>query len=472
MYNENESIASYVDKPQTVSGGGESPKQNPQQQRVARTMAIIASIVVVLAGVKLASSIVAPVLLALFIAIILLIPLRWLQQAGCPAFLSYFIVLGCSLALLASLSYFVVISMNDFTGKILKYKDTFSQKYTQLVSTLKNYGVDISKISRESSETEKEEAKQSEMKTAALLSAETQQTGVDNPPGKTEENSEKPTAPEKTAKKDGENEEPTAINPITYLLQPAVNEDTPAANPEDVEEWVHKVQSEKQQSLLVIDPEKVLAGITGLIFHLRDFIESGFLVVVFSIFFLFEASQFSAKVDVAFGKEGVINNRHFHQIAQDVRHYLVLKSIINVASGGAAMFVYCMFDVPAWFFWGVLAYFLYFIPNIGGTLAAVIPGLLIFANWGLFGVLLYAVCLVAIECTIAYGFEPRFLGHGLGLSTVVILLTLVLWGWILGPIGLFLAAPLTVMLKIILQAFPETKWLAIMLGDFRDRRKV
>jgi predicted PurR-regulated permease PerM len=53
----------------------------------------------------------------------------------------------------------------------------------------------------------------------------------------------------------------------------------------------------------------------------------------------------------------------------------------------------------------------------------------------------------------------------LGLSTVVIILSLLVWGWIFGPIGLFLAAPLTIMVKIILQAFKETEWIAILLGD-------
>jgi predicted PurR-regulated permease PerM len=61
------------------------------------------------------------------------------------------------------------------------------------------------------------------------------------------------------------------------------------------------------------------------------------------------------------------------------------------------------------------------------------------------------------------------LGHGLRLSTQVISLTLFFWGFLLGPIGLFLAAPLTVMIKIILQAFPETRWLAIFLDANREQ---
>jgi predicted PurR-regulated permease PerM len=79
------------------------------------------------------------------------------------------------------------------------------------------------------------------------------------------------------------------------------------------------------------------------------------------------------------------------------------------------------------------------------------------------------VCLTAIECALAYGIDPKILGHGLGISTVVIILSLIFWGWLLGVIGLFLAAPLTVMVKIILQAFKETEWAAVLIGDGSHR---
>ena len=133
------------------------------------------------------------------------------------------------------------------------------------------------------------------------------------------------------------------------------------------------------------------------------------------------------------------------------------------------MFVYWMFGIHTWFFWGIVAFFMYYIPNIGGTLAAVIPGIFIMMIHGPIGVLIYAVCLVTLECTIAYGIEPKMLGHGLRLSTLVIILSLFFWGFLLGAIGLFLAAPLTVMIKIILQAFPETRWLAIFLDGSGDK---
>ncbi|MDR3198920.1 MAG: AI-2E family transporter, partial [Planctomycetaceae bacterium] len=237
-------------------------------------------------------------------------------------------------------------------------------------------------------------------------------------------------------------------------------------SPEVITEMLNK-QDREQPSLIALSPESVMYWVTKSLVELRHVAEGGFLVLIFTVFMVFEAARFPEKIDRAFGKEGPINNEHFHRIANDIRRYLFLKAISSLMSAVAATFVYWIFGVPATLFWGVIAFFLYFIPNIGGTLAAIIPGMLIFMTYDLQGVFLYVVCLVVIECSIAYGIEPKMLGHGLGISTVVIILSLFSWGWLLGPVGLFLAAPLTIMVKIIFQAFRETAWLAILLDNHK-----
>ncbi|MDR3234067.1 MAG: AI-2E family transporter [Planctomycetaceae bacterium] len=513
MFNENGSIFNYeAAKP----AAGESEKVKNSPPRVTRALAIVASIVIVLAGVKAASGLLGPIMLALFLAIILLIPLRFLERNRCPAFLSYLIVIGGTITLFILLTYFVGKSLNDFIGKIPAYKDRFTEKYTQIEKQFERFGFVIGKLTENLNAENPNAATETlpetnspetvpgvtipvimpEQDNTAALAHEKQEKTQEtvNETNKQEENAIKNIAVQEINKPDASNtdeekqiadkpddDKPDDDKPVTeepeeetsenaaapfFPLTPSIDKNLPTAKPEDVEKWVRNVH-DTSPSLIALDPQNVMYWIASIFLQLRHLVEGGFLVLIFTIFMLFEASQFSAKVDKAIGKEGAINNQHLHQIARDIRRYLVLKTIVNFASGGAAMFVYWFFGVPAWFFWGIIAFFLYYIPNIGGTLAAVIPGILIFVNYDLPGVFLYGMCLVVIECTIAYGFEPRFLGHGLGLSTVVILLTLVFWGWILGPIGLFLAAPLTVMLKIILQAFPETKWIAIMLDDRR-----
>jgi predicted PurR-regulated permease PerM len=149
----------------------------------------------------------------------------------------------------------------------------------------------------------------------------------------------------------------------------------------------------------------------------------------------------------------------------DVRRYIVYKGIINLLSCTIVTVFYYTIGVKYAVLWGLIAFFLYFIPNIGAMISAIPPLLLIFIDNGLSGALTLVIGLFVIESLIGYGLEPRLLGHGLGISTVVVFLSLIFWGWLLGPIGLFLAAPLTIVVKIVLQAFDETRWMAILLDE-------
>ena len=121
--------------------------------------------------------------------------------------------------------------------------------------------------------------------------------------------------------------------------------------------------------------------------------------------------------------------------------------------------------------WGVLAFFFNFIPNIGSILAA-IPAILIAILEGEEGSLSLAVnttiCFLVVNIVIGNVIEPRVMGQGLGLSTLVVFISLVFWGWIFGPLGMLLSVPLTMIFKIVLAGTKETRWLAILLSDNLD----
>jgi predicted PurR-regulated permease PerM len=433
--------------------------------RVPHALAIGASMVIILAGIQAASGLLGPMLLALFLAIILLVPLRWLQKHRCPQFLAFLIVMVCTVAMFVGIIYFVGKSLNNFIGEIPAYKDRVVEKYNEVEEWLKKKGFQFGNGEKQPPK-QPEPQEPDETEPIAPEPIAPAPVPVPPPPPPVAPIPEKQTTDKTTDSEDEGDFLETDGAPEPQDAEPASGDNTEIhpLSPEEKKNFLKQAKEmEELPSLIALDPQTVALWIAKAMQYVQKMIEGGFLVLLFTIFMLIEASCFPGKVHRAFGDEGPINIKHFHRIADDVRRYLFLKTLSSLMSAIAAMFVYKMFGIDSWIFWGIVAFFMYFIPNIGGTLAAVIPGILILAMHGVPGVLLYAVCLVALECTIAYGIEPKMLGHGLQLSTLVIILSLFFWGFLLGIIGLFLAAPLTVMIKIILQAFPETRWLAVFL---------
>jgi predicted PurR-regulated permease PerM len=109
-----------------------------------------------------------------------------------------------------------------------------------------------------------------------------------------------------------------------------------------------------------------------------------------------------------------------------------------------------------------------FVPNIGSIIAAVPAVLMALIQLGPFSAMLTAVGYVVANTVMGNIIEPRYMGKGLGLSTLVVFLSLVFWGWVLGPVGMLLSVPLTMLLKIALESSTETQWLAILLGPEKD----
>ncbi|MCU0640381.1 MAG: AI-2E family transporter [Candidatus Krumholzibacteria bacterium] len=214
----------------------------------------------------------------------------------------------------------------------------------------------------------------------------------------------------------------------------------------------------------LIDAEKGMR-LTAVLFNaLRSMLGSGLLILLTVIFILLEASAFPMKIRAVFGDPDR-SIAQMGRIADNVKHYLAIKTAMSLFTGVLVATFLAVMGVDFPLLWGLLSFLLNFIPNIGSIIAAVpaiIQALMQF-GWGM-AVGTLAGYLV-IEVIMGNFVEPRFMGRGLGLSTLVVFLSLVFWGWVLGPIGMVLSVVLTVTVKIVLESFDETRWIAVLLGS-------
>jgi len=148
---------------------------------------------------------------------------------------------------------------------------------------------------------------------------------------------------------------------------------------------------------------------------------------------------------------------------REVNTYLVAKTVLSLITG-VAVFVWCWWrgvDVPL--LWGLLAYLLNYIPTVGQIIAAIPAIALAFLQLGPGDALIVAAGFGAINLAIG-AIEPRIMGDALGLSALVVLVSMVIWGWLLGPVGALVSAPLTMVVKHGLAHSEQLRWMAELLG--------
>lgn len=141
----------------------------------------------------------------------------------------------------------------------------------------------------------------------------------------------------------------------------------------------------------------------------------------------------------------------FKDITSQVQRYITTKLMLSLLTGVLAGFVLWLFGVDFFIVWAVFAFLLNFIPNIGSAIAVILPALMTLVQFESFGyTIIVTAILITIQTTIGNGLEPKIFGDRLGLNPIVILLSLLLWGYVWGVVGMFLSVPLTAVAKIIM----------------------
>lgn len=220
-----------------------------------------------------------------------------------------------------------------------------------------------------------------------------------------------------------------------------------------------------------LNPGVAMKFIAASLNSLGGMITNGFLILMTIIFILLEAASFPSKFRAALGKSDS-QQLEANVFVTNIQHYMGIKTLTSLATGIIVSIMLYIFGIDYPLLWGVIAFLLNFVPNIGSILAAVPPVLLAVVQFGFAKAGAVAIGYLCINILIGNIIEPKLMGRGLGLSTLVVFLSLIFWGWVLGPVGMLLSVPLTVTVKIALDSREDTKWLSILLGpEVHDNKK-
>ena len=334
---------------------------------VNKSLIVFAALVVVLAGIKSASVIVIPFILAAFIAIICNPLIKFFARYKIPKGIAVMLVVLIIVGLGISLGGLVGQSINDFSQQLPEYKAQLKEEFIWLVDLASQYNILIN----------------------------------------------------------------------------------------------------KEQLISMFDPGKMVDVATNMLTGLGGVMANMFLIILTVIFMLFEGPLLSNKIHMAL-EDPDSKMKQIDRFLESINSYLAIKTLVSLATGIIVSVYLWVLNVDYFILWGVLAFMFNYIPNIGSIIAAVPAVLLALITQGPLIAGMVAAGYLTINTVMGNIVEPKFLVKGLGLSTLVVFLSLIFWGWLLGTVGMLLSVPLTMIVKIGLETSIEGKWVATLLGSGED----
>ncbi|MFG1496311.1 AI-2E family transporter [Saccharospirillum sp. HFRX-1] len=325
---------------------------------MARSLLTVAAVIIILAGMKIAQSIIVPCLLALFLAVLTAPAVRWLVKWKLPIPIAIGIVVALVFAVFYILGTLVATSADDFFNHLPEYESTFDNGLAYLRERLPWLRVDLQSL-----------------------------------------------AP-----------------PDSFISFAG----------------------------------RLFSGVGSILVAVA-------LTIFILIFMLYEAQNLPEKARRALGNS--VDMTFARRFSDSVQRYLAIKCLVSTVTGVVVWALIKLMGVDYPILWGTFAFLMNFIPNIGSLIAAVPPMFLATVQLGWPGLLISGLGFGAINAVIGNLLEPRLMGRSLDLSTLVVFISLVFWGWLLGPVGALLAVPLTVVVKIGLELYPKSRWLAVLLSQ-------
>lgn len=214
--------------------------------------------------------------------------------------------------------------------------------------------------------------------------------------------------------------------------------------------------------MMLFDPALLVGFVGTFIQGAAGVLSNLVLVLIILVFILVEAPGLRSKLVVLTDDRGEAGR--LSGAARDMQRYLLVKT---ASSAVTALFVGLWLwavgvDLPV--LWGLVAFLLNFVPTIGSIIAALPPLLVALLMDGVGTAVLVAAGYTVINFSIGNFIEPRILGRAVGLSPLVVVLSVLFWGFVLGPAGALLSVPLTVAVKIVLDGYEDLRWVAVLLG--------
>jgi len=230
------------------------------------------------------------------------------------------------------------------------------------------------------------------------------------------------------------------------------------------------IDTSQWRPLEAINPGAVFDMVGSTLSAVAAVLSNTFVVLLLLIFMLLEVTAFPAKLTAAFG--GATDNaERFTAVTRQIQRYLGIKTLVSLATGLAAGVWVAALGLGVPLLWGLMAFIFNFVPNIGSIVAAVPPIVLALMQFGVWRAVAVAAGYAVINLVLANFVEPYLMGRRLGLSTLVVVLSLVFWGWVWGPVGMILSVPLTMVMKIALENTPDLRWIAVMLDASPGSRR-
>lgn len=228
-------------------------------------------------------------------------------------------------------------------------------------------------------------------------------------------------------------------------------------------EWLNEVVDQVSAWVLALP---IGSYANGLINSSVSLLSNTFLILLFVVYLCLSGHQMSHKLGRAYpGPKGKKLQSILQHINADIRKYVSLHTLMSLATGVCVTLVCFWFQVPFAPIWGFLAFILNYIPTIGSIIATIPPVITAAVTVGLNPALWVAISMIAIQTLWGNIVEPKLAGDSLGISPLVILLSLVFWGWLWGVVGAILAVPIAVILKVSFINIEPLKPLGILMGE-------